>query len=501
MNDVFLRAYIFSYEMIFLLISTCSSALISFNHQNLPSGSVLERFFDTSPADIIIDIMITNCSESCQLEIIAFEELRRKTMLTKDTNFEVKCCKQDSCEKSKLHFVKYAAVLRKTIIYTNPEDVLLDKEEILKTNHQKSKTKDKSQNNIKSFLSDSKFTPKYNAKSLRIPTKTLWTISVSNCGDSDLVVDGTISVYRQKGFLDDRLGNIVLIAVIQIVSGIFFIIFYLLSAYETTPTLTKKHKILLLCGLLFSFDGAFKIILFYLWNQNDTPNLIFSFFSSLSRAFFYCSVLYMSISGLQLPQEIPLKYFWYGIIPFLLFIEFDNRGLIHFNQRLIGRWKFGFNTKYFSFEYFGTVCITISIIIYAQLYKPSENSHNEKHHTFLALFASLLSGLLSTSIIMFIYRYNKNLIQTRKSEWVPATILPIYYFLLLVTNSWYWIEFNPTGWQTLENVHDESFTRIDVNDVQQFAFPQGDELFRPFDDSNDDNNDVDNNTDDFNETL
>lgn len=295
---------------------------------------------------------------------------------------------------------------------------------------------------------------------VRISSKTLWTVIVANCYDTDLELDGSISIRRVSGFLDDRLHPFSIISVGELVSGIFFILFYLLTVFQTVPKLTLQHKVVFGMGIMYTADGLFNVITFYTWNAHDTPPMWSVWGSALSRSVLISGIFYLMALGLQHPQEIPWKYFAAAAVPMLFAAYVDNMGIINFSNRQSGTWLFGYS-HIPSIELIIVLLGSIALTIYAQIFKPSETSHNEKHNTLLAAFAALLAGTAVVVFSLFVWRFNKTLIQTRKSEWVPYTITPIYYFLVMVVDAWFWLEFNPSGWQTLDSMAHEPFVRFE----------------------------------------
>ena len=420
--------------MFLLLISFVSCSLFRFNDEKIPKNTIIRRYFDMNRGFLSLNLSITKCDGNCELEIVAFEEVRRKQIFHEKDNFQPFCCTPERNCLNTIDFADTTPVIRRPILIktisdsSSPEhDILLEKAVTL------------------SYIDLSSF----QSSNIELPRKGIWTIMIANCGENDINIDGNATILRKSGFLDDRLKYNSSIFMIQLVFGISYLVYFTYSVWNNAPHLDKDHIKVMTVSCIFAFDGLVSFLFFYLMNiVVDIPNIL-TVFVALVHSISIVSILYSVLSALQRPVEIPLFKFALLIIPFFFASFNDLNGYVSFNERSTGKWIFGVGKIPYMF-FLSYLIVHASIAVYAYLHKPSESLSGDKRFKFLGMFVGILFGYLFMSLSLFVIRLNSSIIATRKSEWVPLTIIPIILLSLIIANGWFVMDFNTEGWVVLE---------------------------------------------------
>ena len=101
----------------------------------------------------------------------------------------------------------------------------------------------------------------------------------------------------------------------------------------------------------------------------------------------------------------------------------------------------------------------------------------------MSVTAGLAGFYIASTVTVMLWRFNKNLIQTRKSEWAPYALEPLYFFLLLLTGGWFWLQINQTGYQSLDS---SKFPFSSNRPIPQNENDQGGDKLAPLTDSEND---------------
>ena len=223
--------------------------------------------------------------------------------------------------------------------------------------------------------------------------------------------------------------------------------------FTSIPKLLKEHKIMLSLLILFAINGITSSIFYYKWNVNGDGGFILMVFDAFIRAFSTVSVYIFSLQQLQRPQEKNFLPLLILVLPLFVGCFIENKAIVNFSSIEKGRWLFGFGKP--CLEFIIKILLHFFVCFYAHTHTPGESS-NEHRHIFLGFIFSSFTGYFAMSFSLFLWRFNKTLIQTKASEWVPFALHPILMVFLLLANLWYVGEFNPDGWQTLNSIDDRS---------------------------------------------
>ena len=417
--------------MFFVHILAVNCYLYNFKSELLKPGEILFRTFDTYPGSLSINLALTNCEPPCQIELSAFEEVRRKQIFSNKTNYKAICCQDDlPCSSNSIYFADPAPVIRRPIILKQDEgDIVLGQS---------------------STLSNSEIILKQN-NDVDLSRKGLWTVLISNCGTNPVTIEGTAVIKRHDGYLDSRLQHFSIIGSIQTFFGIVLLGYFLFNWLKSLPKLTSDHNKIIFTSIFYILEGTLTVLLLIKWNKNGYPHQILVLLHTIIKSLSHSSIFYLSLLQLQRPHDIPIYIFLLIFLPNLYGTFIEDKSIIQFSHRQNGKWLFGFSEKP-SIEFLVTIITHLCISYYSATHKPSESAQNDRRKTFLGIYSGSFVSFFFMNLSLLIWRLSKNLIETRKSEWVPFSIPSILFYILLSINFWYVSDINPEGWQTLETL-------------------------------------------------
>ena len=402
-----------------------NSYLFELKKVNLAPGAVIQRHVDTLHSFILTNFSLLNVPANKTLLMYAFEEARRSVIFPNKTNHMAICCPNNSsfCKKGTIYFENIAPVLKKTI-------------------HSAKAREQKISNIVLQQISD-----------FELPRKGLWTILIANCGQKNITVDGSAFLKKYDGSLDMRIKNFYTISILVIIVGVGMIAYNLFMWTTTLPKMLFEHKLMLLLISLFSINGVTSLLFFSTWNKTGEQNMILLVSDAFLRAFSTVCTYIFTLKQLQKPQENGFWLVFLALIPMFLGTYIENKGISNFSEIQTGRWCFGFGFP--CVEFITKVALHTYVFIYAQVKAPLETS-NENRKTLLGIVFGTLSSFVVMNLTLFIWRFGKNVVETRTSEWVPYTFHAIFMTILLSANAWHVGEYNPEGWETLNSLEDKS---------------------------------------------
>jgi len=426
--------------MIWFLFCVSFSSLYSFHDDILRQGEVLQRFFDTSPGIVRLNISVTQCVGDCRIEIFAYEELRKQQVFPKEIDYQAVCCANESkCSVGSIYFADSSPVIRRPIVFKAPKsdgspenDIVLDKTSTLASI------------DMSQFVS----------QDIDLPRKGLWTIMLANCGNNNVTIGGNASVARKIGYLDDRLHSFSIFAIVQLLFGASYMAYFITTVWKTQPRLSADHYLLISSIACYLADSAMTIVFFIKMNSSCDVHLIYTIGHSIVRANCIVFGLYTSLTILQRPIEIPLYIYAIAIIP-MVFVSFvEDEAIVGFSKLVTGKWYFGYS-KYSLYAFIYSVVISGSAAYVSYTRKPSESSHSEKRHRLLSYFVGSIIAYVCMNILLFLFRIRSTIFGTRKSEWVTWTIIPVFLSSLIVTNGWFLLDINTEGWEVLDSAPED----------------------------------------------
>jgi len=423
--------------MLGILLVTGIFFLYDFSGEVVSPGQIMVRYFDTYPGVLTLNLYLTKCEGQCEIELSAFEEVRRKQIFSNITGYKAVCCGEGlPCSGNGLFFADLAPVIKRPIVMKQEEgDIILGH----------SSTLDQREIILKQ------------SNEVDLPRKGLWTIMISNCGSSPVSIDGNASIRRKDGYLDSRLQSFSVLASIQVVLSIVVFGYFLYNWMKNLPKLTPDHNRLVGAFIFVIMEGTVSVLFFVRWNRNGIVGIPLLVIYTSIRSITHAVILYLTLHQLQRPREIPFYIFILIVLPLAIGSHIELDSIAHFAKRESGKWLFGFS-KTPSFEFFATSIALIGIAYYSATNKPTESVQNDRRKQFLGIVAGSFVAYFFMSISLLIWRRSKTLIETRKSEWVPFSIPNILFFVLLCSNSWYINDINPEGWQTLDSAPQEEPT-------------------------------------------
>lgn len=415
--------------------SFVAASLYRFNDEKIEKNQIVPRFFDMTPGFLTLNLSITKCDGTCEIEIVAFEEVRRKQVFHEKDGYMAFCCTAERKCQNSIDFSDPTPVIRRPIVIktitdsSSPEnDILLEKAVTL------------SKIDLSSFQSSD----------IELPRRGIWTVMIANCGDNDVNIEGNATIIRRVGYLDDRLQYNGDISIVQTVCGILYLCYYCFAIWRSTPHLEKEQILVMVATGVFSFQGAISYAFFFLLNSIVDLPIAFTIIEAFIRSASIVFIFYSLLTALQKPVDIPKFKFSLLCIPLFVACFNDDDGYIHFNERETGKWMFGVGRiPYLLFAV--QSLIHAGLAYYAYTHKPSESMAGDRRHKLVGIFVGALFGYVFMNIGLFATRYKSNLIATRKSEWVPWTIIPIVLFGLLIANGWFVMNINTEGWVALES--------------------------------------------------
>lgn len=391
--------------------------------------------FDMTPGYLRLNLSITKCDGNCEIELIAFEEVRRSQVFFASDNYQAMCCSPSRNCSNSIHYNDPTPVIRrpieiKTIADSNSieSDILLEKTVTL------------SRIDLSSFQS----------ADIELPRRGIWTVMIANCGQNDVNVDGNATMARRIGYLDDRLRYNHYVSILQIIGGCLYLFIFIFTVWNNTPHFERDFYLeMIACGI-FVFDGFLSWGFFHILNKVvDIRSSIVIIFVILHS---YCviAMFYAIFSSLQRPIEIPIFKFSLLAIPMIIGYSFQMYGYVNFAQRTTGKWVFGYG-KYPAFLFVIHSIIHIGLSYYSFSHKPNESVDGQRRPRLVGLFFGSATMYVFMNFSLFLMRCRSTIISTRKSEWVPWSITPLIMFFLLAINGWFVSNINSDGWIILES--------------------------------------------------
>lgn len=404
------------------------SHILDFQYERIVAGDIIARRVDTLAGIIHLNLSISNCPPNYSVQLYAFEEIRIPYVFPNSTNFQPICCpSKEKCNLGQVYFQENAPVISRMI---TPE-----------VNNTGKNTTDIDESDI--ILQQT--------SEIEITRKGIWTILISNCGSEEIMIHGFATIRRHDGCIDIRLKLLYTISILIIIIGVGMILYHLFMWVSSVPKLSLEQKSIIGLITLFTIYGLLTTYLYFSWNQTGDYKISISYSSSFLRSLITILVYYATLRHLQLPDEIKLYGFFGTIIPAFIGAVIENFGIKNFSSRYNGMWIFGYGHP--CIEFLTIVSVHIFVFVYAHLNTPKEDA-NENRRILLALVFCTILSYTVMNLCLFGYRFNKNLIQTRKSEWVPFTLWPMLISVMISINAWYAGELNPEGWQMFNSGED-----------------------------------------------
>jgi hypothetical protein len=231
--------------------------------------------------------------------------------------------------------------------------------------------------------------------------------------------------------------------------GITFFAFFGWFFVVTPGLFTYQRRFFISNALLASAALTYFIILTY-WRITDRPLPYLPFFCFMLRAASSLFSLYLSLVGLRYPLDVGLGAFLIAFLPFAVSSALEVYGVLSLASRTSGDWFFGFGAIPF-LDFCLISVVSLSVFGFALKSSSEELSEDGKKRRFLILLFIVFIAYFCATVSLSLVRIGTTLTETRNMEWIAFAIHPLFLTGIHIVNGWFWCDFNPTGWNPIEN--------------------------------------------------
>ena len=466
--------------MFFSLILCVTSSLFSFTNTEIPSGSILQHWIDVEGGILDHNFTFLQCKGSCHFELLIYPEANKSEVFKDIPGNQLICCdpKDFECQP---HFLFYnnkstAAIHRIFQIEGTP----IENEN--KTKSKNVKKAQKGEESVKpvtnSKKGQAKTQQKYPLAFMMDSERVLYSVVLANCGEQPFRLTGHITIHPENGYLDLRLTSSKYFSTFIFLFGAVFTVAWYMIIHKKRPRLAVQHYFFIGSSGFYAGFTFFLCLLFWIWSLFGVTNILVTLFASICRAACICGLLYCTISGLQMPQEI--KYTDFAAVVVILsissFVEIS--GIEAINSRGTGRWLFGFGAVPF-LDFLVITIASIVILVISVMKAPEETSDDPKRKQFLIYFIASFAVYFLLSSVIAITTIGSSVTSGSSSYFLGFITCPVYLTLLLAANAKFWMEYNPNGWEPQKfNGTDQSDNDIGLFDdnATEFVGPAHDSL-------------------------
>jgi hypothetical protein len=278
----------------------------------------------------------------------------------------------------------------------------------------------------------------------------LYSLVLGNCGPSALAVSGSIAIRPTISFLDDRLIPLLRVFVAFSLLTTVYVLVWSFRLVAANPKIQLHHQLLVVA--IVSAIVASLLLTAFLWVWDSSNHRISGMligagiFAGTSRALLY----YLTLVSLQWPADVSVRpFFVAGLILSMIMIA-ENYGITEFEARQSGEWNLGFGTPPCT-QFLALSLFCLGLIIFAGRTPPPENASLEQRRMLLVIFSGGFFLYFGGSLLTAAVRIGASLIDTRDIEWVPFMIEPVFFLVTMFVNGWFWLHFNPQGWQAIDD--------------------------------------------------
>jgi hypothetical protein len=408
----------------FALVLRSKASFLRFNNAPFASGLILERFLDTQGVIFDPDLHISDCPGECELALLVFGEADRSRVFPSSAGFRPVCCSSNfsSC---------YSRAGVQSATFRNSQPTVPD-----------------------SNLLDAK-------------RPRLYSLVLANCGSASFRVSGAIQTRSLSGFLDERLISILYVLIGVMVVSVVYILIWTFRLLGANPKIAFHHK-LLISSVASSAVSNLALIAF-LWirhteDKRFTPFLIVGgILWGISRSV----IAFLTLVSLQYPAEVAVRPFCLAGGLLALAMIGENFGLANFDVRQSGQWGLGYGRVSYA-QFVVLSLFGFWLIVFAGGTPPPENADLDERKCFLMMIALGFFVYFGGSLFVAATRVGASLEETRKVEWIPMTLEIVYFLITLFVNGWFWLRFNPQGWQALA-VEGGDLGTAEVEDVDSLV--------------------------------
>jgi hypothetical protein len=384
-------------------VSCIFSAFVTLENSVFPPGSIYERFIEAKNALFDPDLRVTSSDPGSEILLLVFSEANRTRIFSPSTDFRPTCCFNSSS------------------ICTADESIRVWRF------HNSERHADTS------FVADD-----------------LLSVVLANCGSLPVTVSGFIHLTPQSGFLDERLIFPVRILLGGLWAMVFYIMIWTFHLLRVTPKIAPLHQLFIGSVCLSSIGAILLVTFLWFWNIDHGKFHSLLIFSGISTAFSRVLMYYLTIVGLQFPAQVSPHAFYPSALILGLIMIAENFGIADFDARKSGEWNLGFGTPSYT-QFLAISVFCIGMIVYGVIRRPRESGTIAKRQFLLFGFAFSFVMFFGLSLFTAMTRLGTSLVDVRNIEWIPFVIEPLFFMIATVCNGWFWMDFNPEGWQVLES--------------------------------------------------
>jgi hypothetical protein len=385
-------------------------------------GYAIQRFFDTRGAVLDTTFRILGNPSRCRLFLLIFEESAREDVFPDTPNHETACC--PLADRGDWTCLSSPYLIKR--VFENATD-------------------------------------SHSTISVRSPA--LYSIVLINCSPDRAVASGSISIRPFRGFLDGRLWPLVPLFLGIAWATVSYGVLWSLRLFRTNPNIVQ-NQVLFIVSISQSGIGCVLFSGFLvLWDvfdiQHPIPLVVCGFFIGLSRAI----LCFLVMSALQHPLESALHPFLVLGVLFGAAFALENMDILKLPERRTGRWKPGFGLL-------ATSLFSLAMIGRAFKSTPPESVFGDRQIVFVT-FAIAVLVFAGSATVTWLVRSRMSLLETKPYEWFPFVLEPAFYIVTAIVTGWFWIGFNPQGWEMLENEGDDIAALGDAEEAKKSMVGSG----------------------------
>jgi hypothetical protein len=96
---------------------------------------------------------------------------------------------------------------------------------------------------------------------------------------------------------------------------------------------------------------------------------------------------------------------------------------------------------------------------------PPDSVFGDRQIVFVT-FAIAVLVFAGSAAVTSLVRSRMSLLETKPYEWFPFVLEPAFYMVTAIVTGWFWIGFNPQGWEMLENEGDDVAALEDAEEAK-----------------------------------
>jgi hypothetical protein len=290
----------------------------------------------------------------------------------------------------------------------------------------------------------------------------IFAIVLANCGPDPITVSGFFIVKPDSHFLDRRLVLPIRLLLALTWASIFYIFVWTFRLLRSNPKLATNHQLFILGACLSIVGSVFLTVFLWVWNIDHGKYHTLLVLAGVATAFSRIILYYLTIVGLQFPLELSGVPFFVTAVILSMIMVAENFGMADFDCRQTGEWNLGFGSRPYT-QFLAISVFCAGVIVWVARSPPPEAENSGKRKVLLVGFAGAFGLFFAASVAVAFARIGASLEMVRNVEWIPFVIEPLFFAVVVAVNGWFWIDFNPQGWEALDGGEDGRQADTDSN--------------------------------------